>query len=148
MTYKYQIRVRLIVPHNNKLLLEHVVDEDFYFYPGGRVENYETVKSAAEREMKEELDAKFTFKKILYIREFIKPDEEEHSLELFVLGGLESYEIKKSKDDPDYKESHEFVWVDIDKLPENLYPVTLTEKLASDFHEGFPNQGEYLGAIK
>ncbi len=70
MTYKYQIRVRLIVPHNNKLLLEHVVDEDFYFYPGGRV------------------------------------------------GG------------------------------ENLYPVTLTEKLASDFHEGFPNQGEYLGAIK
>ena len=42
MVHIYQIRVRLIIPHHNKLLLEYVSDEDFYFYPGGRVENYET----------------------------------------------------------------------------------------------------------
>lgn len=148
MAYKYQIRVRLVIPHNNKLLLEYVTDEDYYFYPGGRVEDYETIKSAAEREMREELKAKFQLEKILYIREFIKPEDEEHSLELFILGKLVSHKFTKNKDNPDYKETHEYVWVDIDKLPTNLYPVTLTEKLVSDFHKGFPAQGEYLGAIK
>ncbi|MBU1071509.1 NUDIX domain-containing protein [Patescibacteria group bacterium] len=148
MTFKYQIRVRLVIINDDKLLLEYVTDEDFYFYPGGRVENYETIKSAAEREMQEELGVQFTFKKILYIREFIEPDQEEHSLEMFVLGELDNYDISKNKDDPDYKENHEFSWVDINKLPDKLYPVTLTKKLAADFHQDFPNQGEYLGAAK
>ncbi len=78
----------------------------------------------------------------------LEPDDKEHSLELFVLGELDNYKIKKNKDDPDYKENHEYVWIDINKLPKNLYPVTLTSKLISNFHDGFPNQGEYLGAIK
>jgi len=148
MTHIYQIRVRLIIPHHNKLLLEYVSDEDYYFYPGGRVENYETIKEASEREMKEELNAKFKFEKILYIREFIEPDLKEHSLELFILGKLTDNNVKKNKNDPDYKETHKFGWFDIDKLPKNLYPKTLSKKLTADFHRGFPNQGEYLGRIK
>ena len=148
MTYIYQIRVRLIIPHHNKLLLEYTGDEDYYFYPGGRVENYETVKAAAEREMIEEINAEFKFEKILYIREFIEPNLKEHSLELFVLGKLANNKIKKNKDNPDYNETHQYGWFDIDKQPENLYPITLTKKLVANFHKGFPRQGEYLGAIK
>ena len=148
MSYIYQIRVRLILPHYNKLLLEYVSDEDYYFYPGGRVENYETIKSAAEREMKEELNAEFKFEKILYIREFIEPDLKEHSLELFILGKLMDGNQKNEEVDPDYNETHKFGWFDIDELPENLYPITLTKKLVIDFHKGFSNQGKYLGAVK
>lgn len=148
MAYKYQIRVRLIIPHKNQLLLEYVTDEDFYFYPGGRVENYETLIAAAEREMQEELGAKFKFQKILYIREFIIPNDEEHSLELFILGEIDQYEVAQNPNNPDPKPNHEFKWVDIDQLPDNLYPVTLTPKLIKDFHAVFPNQGEYLGAVK
>jgi len=117
MAFVYKNRVRLIIPHNNKLLLEYVIDEEFYMYPGGEVENYETIKAAAEREVKEELAAKFKFLKILYIREYIEQDRDEHSLELFILGELDNYEVTKNEDDPDYKETHEFLWIDIDKLP-------------------------------
>lgn len=98
--------------------------------------------------MKEELDANFEFQKILYIREFIKPNDEEHNLELFILGKINKYVVKQNSQNPDYKETHKFKWVDIDKLPDNLYPITLTPKLIKSFKAGFPNQGEYLGAVE
>ena len=148
MPHIYQIRVRLVIPHQDKILLEYNGDDDYYFYPGGRVEDYETIEEAAVREMREEINGQFKFEKILYIREYIDREINEHSLELFVLGRLANNNVKKNKNDPDYKESHQFSWFHIDELPANLYPKTLTPKLRDDFKKGFPNQGEYLKAIK
>jgi len=51
MSNQIKIRVRLIIPHENKLLLEYVEGEDFYFYPGGKVEFGETLLLASKREM-------------------------------------------------------------------------------------------------
>ena len=148
MSYKYKIRVRLIILHDNQILLEFVTDENFYFYPGGKVEDFETIQEAANREMLEELDVKFNFSKILYIREFIKPEKGEHSLELFILGSIDQYTVSHNLKNPDYKPNHIYKWFDIDSLPENLLPSTLTPRLIQDFHAGFPNQGIYLGAVK
>ena len=51
MLNQTKIRVRLIIPNVDKLLLEYVIDEDFYFYPGGKVEFGETLLLASKREM-------------------------------------------------------------------------------------------------
>ena len=38
-------------------------------------------------------------------------------------------------------------WVDINNLPGNLLPKTLSSKLLSDFNNGFSKEGEYIGEI-
>ena len=149
MSNQIKIRVRLIIPHENKLLLEYVEGEDFYFYPGGKVEFGETLLLACKREMVEELGVKFVLKKILYIRDFLKLEKDEHSVEFFILGEINKSVVEKNPDDPDYKEHHRFEWVEIDKLAEKeIFPKELTPKLIADFKAGFLNQGQYLGAIE
>ena len=69
-------------------------------------------------------------------------------MEFYILGEINKLKVEKNPDDPDFKPHHRFEWIEIDKLPKNLYPLELTEKLKNDFKVGFPNQGEYLGAIK
>ncbi len=138
----------MIIPHEDKLLLEYVTDEDFYFYPVGKVEPFETVAQACVREIQEELGLKFEFEKILYIRDYFWTEKEEHNLELYILGKVDKIQTDKNPDDPDPHDNHEFRWLGIAELPENLYPKELTKKLVEDFKKGFPGQGEYLGAME
>jgi len=56
-------RVRLIIIKQDKILLSYVKSENFYFFIGGQIEYGETVKQAAQREIKEEAKANFEFKK-------------------------------------------------------------------------------------
>ena len=74
-TQPYLIRARCVIIHDHQILLEHVTDEDFYFYPGGRIEQFETIIQAANREIREEIDREFQFQKVLYIREFIDSEK-------------------------------------------------------------------------
>lgn len=120
--------------------------DSFYFYPGGHVEFGETIKQAAERECKEECDDDFIFDKILYIRDFFDPNGKIHSLELFVLGSLKNNRADNSKD-PSGRKTQKLEWVNINNLPNNLFPKTLSKKLSEDFKNGFPSQGEYVGVI-
>jgi ADP-ribose pyrophosphatase YjhB (NUDIX family) len=70
-----KVRVRLIIIKEGKILLSFTETEDFYFYIGGKVGFGETLKEVAVREVAEECGgAAFTFKKILYIRDYIKPE--------------------------------------------------------------------------
>ena len=39
-------------------------------------------------------------------------------------------------------------WLNVDELPDNLLPKTLSAKLPDDFKDGFPKQGEYVGEVK
>ena len=91
-TNKIKVRVRLVVINKGKILMSYVSDEKFYFFIGGKMEYGETVKQACQREIQEECGAIFTFKKILYVRDFIMPHENEHSLELYVLGNVDKFE--------------------------------------------------------
>lgn len=147
---KQKIRVRLVIFNDqNDLLLMHDSKSNIYFYPGGKVEFGETVKAAAEREAREECDDEFIFDKILYIRDFFGGDQEqEHSLELFILGKLKNNRIDNSKDPSRRRKFQSLSWFNLDNLPENLYPQNLSKKLADDFKAGFPREGEYVGVIK
>src|SRR3990170_8624178 len=91
MKKKLFIRVRLVIIKENKLLVYYTKKDNFYFYIGGKLEHGETLEQGWTREIKEECgeDAVFTFKKILYIRDFIKQDE--HNLELYILGDLNKF---------------------------------------------------------
>ena len=108
----------------------------------------ETVKQACEREIYEECGAKFTFKKILYVRDFIMPNENEHSLELFVLGDVDKFEEIDGIVDEEYKDTHTEVWLDLDKLESyNIKPKSLVKRILEDYKNEFVSPVGYLGEI-
>jgi len=145
-----KIRIRLVIIKNNQLLAYYDSIDDYYFYIGGKLEFGETIKECWEREIKEELgeDVKFTFKKILYVRDFILKEKNEHSLELFILGNINKFEEIDGRPDPEFDGKKWPIWLDINNLPKNLYPQTLSKKILADRQNGFSKEGEYIGPIK
>jgi hypothetical protein len=128
--HKINIRLRLIIIKNEKLLTSYTKKHDFYFYIGGHMELGETVK------------------KVLYIRDFFDPDNGEQNVELFILGDINKFEELEGKLDPQHKDgSMCLTWLDINNLPVNLYPKSLSIKLLKDHKNGFPNSGEYVGRM-
>lgn len=150
MDSKISVRVRLVVVKNGKVLVSYNSERDFYFYLGGHMDYGETMGEACVREIKEECgnDIEFSFQKILYIRDFIEPKDNEHSLELFILGDINKFEELEKKFDPQHGQRNWSTWLDINNLPDNLYPRELSKKFAKDFEDGFPKEGEYIGKIK
>ncbi|MBU4210800.1 NUDIX domain-containing protein [Patescibacteria group bacterium] len=144
------VRARLIIIKNNKLLTQFRQKDNYYHYIGGHLEYGETLLEACLREIKEECGGgvEFKFKKILYIRDFIWPQENEHSLELFILGDINKFEELEKLPDPQHSDGSVWLtWLDINNLPDNLYPNALSANLIKDFKNGFPNQGEYVGKM-
>lgn len=146
---KVKIRLRLIIIKEEKLLAYYDSMDNYYFYIGGKLEYGETIEEGWKREIKEELgdDVEFTFNKILYIRDFILPEKNEHSLELFILGDINKFMEIDERPDPEYDGKKWPKWLDLNNLPDNLYPNALTEKLIQDYKNGFPNSGEYVGRM-
>lgn len=89
----------------------------------------------------------FTFKKILYVRDFILPGYHEHSLEFFILGDINKFMEIEGRPDPEFDGKKWPVWLDINKLPKNLRPQNLSLKLVKDAKNNFPKEGEYVGKI-
>ena len=148
---RINVRVRLVVIHDKKVLVQYRKKSDFYHYIGGHLEDGGKIKDACIRETREECgeDVKFDFQKILYVRDFIKLDEDEHSIELFILGNIDKTEKLEGMKDPQHPDGDVWLtWLDIDNLPDNLLPKTLSAKLLEDFNEGFSKEGEYIGEIE
>lgn len=146
---KIKIRLRMIIVKNGKLLVTYDSIEDYYYYIGGKLEYGETVLEGAEREIIEELgeDTKLEFKKILYIRDFLQPEKDEHSLELFILGEINKSEELEHYFDPEHGDKKWSTWLNVDNLPDNLFPKALSKKLQENFKRGFSNSGEYVGRM-
>jgi ADP-ribose pyrophosphatase YjhB (NUDIX family) len=137
-----------VIIKQNKILLSYVKDENFYFYIGGKMEYGETVSQACQREIKEECNANFTFQKILYVRDFIVPKINEHSLELFILGDIDKFKEIDGIIDPEFGDNKYQTWVDLKDLKKiKILPHELTPKLLKDYQDGFKNPVSYLGAI-
>jgi len=149
MEKKIKIRLRLVIIKENKLLAYYDSTDDYYFYIGGKLEFGETIEDGWKREIKEELgdDVEFTFKKILYVRDFILGEKNEHSLELFILGDINKFMEIDERPDPEYDGKKWPKWLDLNNLLDILYPKPLTKKILEDYKAGFPREGEYIGRM-
>ncbi|TSC89450.1 MAG: Uncharacterized protein G01um10145_607 [Microgenomates group bacterium Gr01-1014_5] len=148
---KIHIRLRLIIIKNGKLLASYTKKRDFYFYIGGHMENGETVLQGCKREIIEECGegTEFTLNKILYIRDFFDPDNGEQNLELFILGDINKDKGLEHKLDYQHPDGSMWLtWLDVENLPNNIFPKQLSSKLLEDYKQGFPNSGEYIGEIE
>jgi ADP-ribose pyrophosphatase YjhB (NUDIX family) len=148
--HKINVRLRMIIIKNGKLLTTYTKNGDFYYYVGGHLEYGETVLEGCKREILEECgkNVQFTFKKVLYIRDFFDPDNSEQNVELFILGDINKFKELEHKLDPQHEDGHVWLtWLDMKNLPDNLLPNPLNEKLLKDFKNGFPHAGEYIGRM-
>jgi ADP-ribose pyrophosphatase YjhB (NUDIX family) len=144
------VRLRLVIIKEGKLLTEYNRKKDFYFYIGGHLEYGETILEGCEREVKEECGqgTKFKLKKVLYVRDFFDPDNGEQNVELFILGDIDKFAELEHHLDPQHPEGHMWLtWQEMESLPENLFPKPLTKKLVRDYQNGFPKAGEYVGRM-
>ena len=147
---KTKVRVRLIVIKNDKILLScHEEAPKFYYYIGGKVEFRETLEEACVREVREEADAEFTFKKILFIRDFIpKDDAEEHSVEFFILGDIDKFDDIHGKNDDLATVKTHLEWVGLNELKNiDVKPSTLTDLILSGYKTNFFEETKYIGEI-
>ena len=155
MTYpKINVRLRMVIIKNGKLLVTHNKTKNYYFYIGGHLEYGETILDGCIREIKEECgsDTEFTFKKILYIRDHLlnlkDHGQDEHSVELFILGDVNKFEELEECLDPQHPDGQVCsTWLDLNNLPDNLLPPNLTPILLEDYKNNFPKTGEYVGCI-
>jgi len=148
--HQITVRARLVVIKNGKLLVQYRQKQNYYHYFGGHLDYGETILDTCIRETKEECgdDVVFDFKKILYIRDFLLEGEAEQSLELFILGDINKFEELEGLKDSQHPDGSVWLtWLDINNLPDNLFPHPLSQKLLSDFKSGFQKEGEYVGRM-
>ena len=148
---KLQIRLRLIIIKEGKLLTSYTKKHDFYFYVGGHMEYGETVLEGCKREIIEECGegTEFTLQKVLYVRDFFDTDHDEQNVELFIFGNINKFEELEHKLDPQHLDGSMWLtWLDINNLPDNLFPKQLSKKLLEAYKNNFPNAGEYVGKME
>ena len=155
MSYpQIHVRLRMIIIKNGKVLVTHNKTKNYFYYIGGHLEYGETILDGCIREIKEECgaDTEFTFQKILYIRDHLlnikDHGQDEHSVELFILGDVNKFEELEECLDPQHPDGQVCsTWLDLNNLPDNLLPKNLTPILLADYQNNFPESGKYIGPI-
>ncbi|MBQ3048018.1 MAG: NUDIX domain-containing protein [Clostridia bacterium] len=137
---KFKFRVAGIVEHKDKILIVRMRDNPFYCFPGGHVEILEDTYAAVKRELNEELYFKVNINKLIYIHEnFFKEGEKGfHELCFYfkctpVDNSLNTDSVIWSEIDKGEELTHEFVWVDKNKLSvENVQPKDIVKSFLKD----------------
>lgn len=78
----FNFRVAAVLIKEGQVLLHQYEDFDFYAFPGGRAEMFESTEQTIVREMKEELDIQVSVEKLLWVLE-----------DFFVHDGIKFHEI-------------------------------------------------------
>lgn len=142
-----QIRLRMIIIKEGKLLTSYTKKHNFYFYIGGHMESGETVIEGYKREIIEECGdgTEFIPQKVLYVRDFFDKKNNEQNVELFILGDINKFEELEHKLDSQHESGSMWLtWLDLSNLPDNLYPKQLNKKLVDDYNNNFAEAGQYV----
>lgn len=133
----------MLDPQKEKVLLMWRKNHghEYYVFPGGGVEDNETIEDAVLREVKEEtmLDAKLG--RLLYTHHYVN-DSDQFFFEVIYTSGEpklgdanEKEAMKNDKDD-----YYEPLWIEIEKLKELLvYPLEIRDWLIEDVANNFLN---------
>ena len=132
---RFNFRVAGILIYKGKVLVHRSVQDDFYAFPGGRVEMFEDTETTLIREMKEELNIDIKIERLLWIAEhfFNLNSEKFHELCFYYLMECKSDESILEEDNFSIVEGNntfEFRWVEITEL-ENLvvYPTFIKDRI-------------------
>jgi 8-oxo-dGTP diphosphatase len=143
---KRSIRAAGIVIKDNKILLMYRKkdNEEYWVFPGGGVENNETVEQAVLRELKEETTIDIKIEKLLYHHILKNNDLSHDSDQYFYLCSYISGEPKlgDANEIREQDENNKFIpqWVPIDQIPNLiLYPLEIRDWLTEDYKNNFTN---------
>lgn len=136
-------RAVCIMLKDNKVLLMHRLKdgEEYWTFPGGGVDEGETVENAVVREVMEETSMPTEIEKLLYEHHYETSDQYYYLCKYIsgepILGNaIEKERMEKSTSDiygPD--------WVAVEDLPTMLvYPLEIRDWFVEDFRSGFSNE--------
>lgn len=137
----FNFRTAGILIHDSKVLIHRELKDDFYAFPGGRAEMFESTEKAVVREFKEEISASIKVNRLLWVIEnfYVNKEIKRHELCFYFLIELtdtESIPLEGSflstELDDSGKPHLEFKWVDINSLSGiNLYPESIKKSLTT-----------------
>ena len=135
--------VAIIINEKDQVLLiwRRKKDKEYYVFPGGGVEDKETVKEAVLREVDEETTLQIKIERLLYRHRYIGDSDQFFYLCSYVSGqptlgeANEKEKMSKSTDDL-YKPQ----WVELNQLKDLLiYPLEIRDWLLEDLENNFKN---------
>ena len=138
-----RIRAVAMIVNNGKILLIHRMNsgKEYYVFPGGGVENGETVEQAVLREVQEETSLEVKIEKLLYHHTLDDNTEQFFYLCRYVAGepklgdGNEARDMKESK-----ANFYNPIWYEINGLSQLLlYPLEIRDWLIGDIKTDFEN---------
>ena len=138
-----RIRAVAIIINDRKVLLMHRINngKEYHVFPGGGVENGETVEQAVLREVREETSLEAKIEKLLYHHIYDDSTEQFFYLCRYVSGepklgdGNEARAMKESN-----ANFYNPVWYEIKGLPSLLlYPLEIRDWLIEDAETNFEN---------
>ena len=136
-----RIRAVAIIVNDGKVILMHRIShgKEYYVFPGGGVEDGETVEQAVLREVKEETSLEIKIKKLLYRHILDDNTEQFFYLCKYISGepklgdGNEAQDMMKS--DVNF---YNPVWYEIKELSQLLlYPLEIRDWLIKDIKTNF-----------
>lgn len=139
-TNKFKCRVNGIVILNNKILTIKSPNSNSYYLPGGHIEFTEDSKTAALREMNEELQTEVNIKSTFAIIENFYVDR--NNLSTHEISFYYAIESKKNLPEDDFQltendkgviKTHFFHWIKLNDLKNTDFrPSILKEKLSNN----------------
>ena len=139
------IRAVGIVIKDKSLLLMHRINQgkEYYVFPGGGVEENETIEEAITRELREETSVEVNNLRLLYHHHIIGDanDSDQYFYLCDYVSGVpklsEGNELAENRAGTDF---YEPLWYPISKLSQTLlYPLEIRDWLLEDLEKGFSN---------
>ena len=138
-----------VVIHNGQILLMHRRNrgKEYFTFPGGGIEEGESIEQAVIRELEEETSLIVLPEKLLYTLTW-----DEKTKQHFYLCAYQSGVPRLSKDsverevmDKDPSQYYEPIWVDISILSKILlYPLEIRDWFIADLQTGFKGEVEHM----
>lgn len=140
------VRAVAVVIKDNNVLLMHRINQgkEYYVFPGGGVEDNETIEKAVIRELREETSIEIKINKLLYHHHIIGDlnDSDQYFYLCDHISGTpalsESNELEENRKGTDF---YEPLWYPIKDLPKMLlYPLEIRDWLTDDIRSGFSDK--------
>ena len=131
----FNFRVAGILLHGDKVLIHRLISDNFYAFPGGRVEMFESTDKTIMREMKEELEVDIEVIRLLWICEhfFTYNENPYHEICFYYLIDCNDEKLYDKGDAffiIEGENNFEFKWISISNIDnESLYPVFIRKRL-------------------